>query len=189
MKARSSNTVLFLVAGMLTPATGCQTNGEEPLLDSTGVPLARRADASAAGDAPPAQLSTDQALRRTYGPAELKFHECVSVEPDGIVKGQECPSAFVVFGPYVASPANSNLHVRFDVRSRDRLRVSGDVVSESARKFHGSFGDTAIAPDQPVTIDFKVNVPLPTQGVEARIYIRAEKPANFHIQNLSVGVE
>jgi hypothetical protein len=187
MKVRANT--LHILAGMLILAPACQTNSEEPLVDSAGLPLARRADASTSADAPPSQLSAEQALRRTYGAAELKIHECASVEPDGSVKGRQCPSAFVVFGPYVASPANSNLHVRFEVEAQDRIVVSGDVVSQSTRKFHGSFGDTAIDSDHPATIDFKVNVPLATQGIEARIYIRADKPASFDFRNLNVAVE
>jgi hypothetical protein len=178
-----------LVGSLLTVASACQEDDRSALLDSATLPLASGAEASKNAAGLKISAEAEQALRRNYGAAEMKLHECTTLEPDGTLTGKQCPSAFVVFGPYVTAPASSNLHLRFDVQSPGTIFVSGDLVSNLTRQFHGSFGDQMVEANRQRTIDYKINLPLSTEAVEARIFIHAEKPSDFKITNFIVGVE
>jgi hypothetical protein len=176
---------IMSVGSLLATAAACRENDQPILLGSATLPLALGAE----GPSKAATTEAEQALRRTYGAAEMNRHECTTLEADGTIAGDNCPAAFVIFGPYVTVPVNSNLHIRFDIESANSLFVSGDVVSNHTRQFHGSFGDRPISAAQKQYIDYKINFALTTEAVEARVFIRADAPSTFKITNLVVGVD
>lgn len=131
----------------------------------------------------------DKALRRAYGASDMKVAGCVKVQKDGSIVGDHCPSNVVVFGPYVRAPGNSNVWVSFDIEASDALFVSSDAISQVGQRFHGLMTDQAVAAGEKRRLGYAVHLFEPASALEARIGIRADKPARFTITNLSVRVE
>jgi hypothetical protein len=171
-------------------SSGCEQSEKVPILGASAGPLVRgQADASAPVVAPTLTAEEDQALRRNYGAAEMRYHECATLQTDGKIRGKQCPSGFVVFGPYVAAPSNSNLHIQFDIQSPTKLTVSSDVVSDLGKQFHGALGEQTIEPNKKLTLGYTIHLPLPAEAVEARLFVQGESATTFDISNLVVGVQ
>jgi hypothetical protein len=99
------------------------------------------------------------------------------------------PVDFIVFGPHVHAPANSNLWVDFDIVADMPLAVTSDAISEVDRRFHAAMNEQPIAKGERRNLGFGTHLSEPTTGLETRIAIRADKLAKFTIKNLSVRIE
>jgi hypothetical protein len=167
--------------------TACSSKGEQD-----GSQVAQEVQSALGstgdGDADQAAPVDDPALHRTYGVADMRMHECMKVQPDGSVLGDNCPSAFVMFGPYLTSPPNADLKLTFDIESSSKLVVTSDVVSSLAKNFHGAMDDQEIAPRQARRIGYRIHFSRPAEGVEARLWVRGDGPSSFQISNFSLEV-
>jgi hypothetical protein len=148
-----------------------------------------------ADDAPPgskarALIDKDEAsLRRSYGVTDMKTHPCVTAQEDGAIVGKQCPSALVVFGPYVTVPANSDVQLRFDIEASTKVTIMSDVLSDGAKRFHGALDDEAIQPQQSRTVSYKIRVFDGVSALESRIGLRADAPVDFKITNLKLTID
>jgi hypothetical protein len=131
----------------------------------------------------------DDALRRLYNAGDMKMHPCATPQEDGTIVGKQCPSALVVFGPYVTVPAKSDVKLRFDIESSATLRVMSDVLSNSAKQFHGAIDEQTILSREKRTISYRIHVFDAVRTVESRIGIRTDAPVDFTISNLTLSVE
>lgn len=180
------------VAGILLGCgKGAPKDAPAPASAAAPTEAAEEAPASAAPSESVAapEPTDDPSLRRAYGPDDLKFHPCVKVADDGTVRGEHCPAAFVVFGPYVGAPPKSTLHVAFKMHVVNKLFVTSDVVSANGQQFHGSMDEQAFNAGETRKLGYRIRLPLPATAVEARIGIRADTPVDFTITDLSVAVE
>jgi hypothetical protein len=131
----------------------------------------------------------DSALRRSYGPSEMKFHECMMLQADGSIVGENCPSAFVLFGPYISAPNNSDVDLTFTIEPSNKIVMSSDIVSEVAKNFHAALRDEEIAPNEVRKVAYRVHFFQPVNGVETRLWIRGDGPTRFKIANFALDVK
>jgi hypothetical protein len=132
---------------------------------------------------------SDESLRRVYLPEDMKLHPCAVPRPDGSIVGEGCPSALVVFGPYVSVPANADVKLRFDIESATGLLFASDVLSDRAKQFHGSLDEQFLLPKEKRTISYRVRIFDAARTLETRIGIRSDEPASFTISNLKVSIQ
>ncbi len=151
--------------------------------------LARGGDASTSllpeelGDA------DERTLRHSYYSNIMKLHECVKLNDDGSLTGVDCPSTLVVFGPYIAAPANSNVQVHFDVEAPSQLSVMSDVLSDGAKQFHGAFDDRDVRPNERTSVHYRIHLFDAVRALEARVGIRSGRPASFRITNYKLTID
>lgn len=137
----------------------------------------------------PADKEEDRALRRGYGPKDMKSHVCATSRDDGTFVGERCPSGIVVFGPYVTAPAGSDVRLRFSISSSVALKVRSDFVSDGAKQFHGALDEQTIPAHEPRTLGYRVHVFDSARAIEARIGISSDVPASFKIANFELSVQ
>jgi hypothetical protein len=131
----------------------------------------------------------DTALRRSYGPVDMKLAQCVTLDKEGTLLGSNCPSNFVVFGPYVGAPGNSNLRVSFEIQSDGPIAITSDAISEVGKRFHGVMDEQSIGSGEKRKLGYGIHLFEPVTALEARIGIRADKPVKFKITNLKIQVQ
>jgi hypothetical protein len=148
---------------------------------------ASSSDAASASDPEPAS-SGAAALRRGYGPVDMKLSPCVSLLDDHTLVGKQCPSGAVVFGPYVNAPAEADVDVAFELETKTPLVMAADMVSKSAQQFHGSLLEQQIDPGATRPFGYRVHLFKSVAGLESRIFVRASTPADFKIHSLVVTV-
>lgn len=153
--------------------------------------------ATAMGTKPPPELASAalataiesaDAPRRGYGSVDMRVHPCMSLEADNVMTGKACPTGIVVFGPYVAIPANADVEVAFEVETTGRLAVVSDMVSDSANVFHGALLEQSLEPGTKQRFGYRIHVFKPTASLETRIFVRADNPVDFKIRDLVVNV-
>jgi hypothetical protein len=137
----------------------------------------------------PKVAGEEAALRRAYGASDMKMHPCAASQEDGSIVGKQCPSALVVFGPYVTVPSKSDVKLRFDIESPTSLRVMSDVLSNSAKQFHGAVEEQMIQAREKRTVSYRIHVFDAVRALETRIGIRTDAPVDFTITNLTLSVE
>lgn len=130
----------------------------------------------------------DLELRRSYSAKEMKLHPCAKLNDDGSVTGTGCPSSLVVFGPYVSVPDKSEVQLRFDITSRSELQITSDMISNSAKQFHGALDELLLSANAKRSVSYRLHVFEMTRALEARIGLRAPGPIDFTITNLSLNV-
>jgi hypothetical protein len=157
-----------------TAVVGCSNGEQEPeQLDQ---------------DTRPLRSFDDSALRRKYGPAEMKLHECARLDESGMIEGTKCPDAFVLFGPYIAVPASADLNVSFEIESQGDLQVISDVVSAFGKISHGGMDDQTIVANEKRKLAYRIHMFQWADSVEARLWVRNDNGTNFKISNLAVEV-
>jgi hypothetical protein len=130
----------------------------------------------------------DPALRRTYGPLDMRFQDCTKGGADGSIEGTLCPNGCAVFGPYVAAPADSDVRVSFELHASSKLNVWSDVVSNIKQR-HGALEPQTMAAEDSRKFGYRIHLLQGVNALEARVWISAEAPASFKITNFSVSVE
>jgi hypothetical protein len=135
------------------------------------------------------QDGDDAALRTIYKASDMRLHECAKLQADGSVVGENCPSAFIVFGPYVAAPGNADVRLTFDIESGGDVVVASDVVSAMAKTFHGAMDEQAVSATAPRRLTYRIHFFQPTYALETRLWVRGEGASNFKISNLALEVK
>lgn len=137
----------------------------------------------------PSPAAEDLALRRSYYATDMKVHACVTRRDDGHIIGKNCPPAFVLFGPYVTVPANSDVQLRFDIEARSKLSLTSDMISNGAKQFHGALDEQLFDVSDRRSVSYRIRVFEATRSLETRIGIRADAPVDFEITNLEVNIQ
>jgi hypothetical protein len=158
-------------------------------LDSATAALIGDDKPTAPGANSPSTAAEDSALRRAYSADDMKIHSCIARGDDGRITGKSCPSAFVVFGPYITVPASSDVQLRFDIEARDTLILTSDVISNGAKQFHGALDEQLLASGQRRTVGYRIHLFDATRSLETRVAVRADEPIDFEITNLEVKVQ
>lgn len=166
------------------------TVGADPAaLVSSGATATPETDASTAVLPKEGDEADEGALRHAYYSNIAKLHECVHLKDDGSLRGESCPSTLVVFGPYISAPANSNVHVRFDIDSTSHLTLMSDVLSNNARQFHGALEEKAVRANERTRVQYRIHIFDSVHALEARVGVRAEGPVTFNITDYSLTIE
>jgi hypothetical protein len=147
-------------------------------------PVAPRLLREPAGEAP----VDVAALRRMYGPTDMRLNDCTKLGLDGTITGTGCPSGCAVFGPYAAAPAGSTVHVEFELVARDALEFSSDMITD-LQLTRGQVAPQRLAAGETRRLGYDVYFPDAAKLLEARIWIGSDKPVNFEIKSLGVRVQ
>ena len=158
-------------------------------LDSATAALIGDDKQASPGTNPPSTTVDDVALRRAYTADDMKIHSCVTRVDSGHISGKRCPSAFVVFGPYVTVPASSDVQLRFDIEARGKFHLTSDIISNGAKQFHGALDELTLNLGERRSIGYRIRVFDATRTLETRIAIRANEPIDFEITDLEVKVQ
>ena len=118
----------------------------------------------------------------------MKVHPCVERRDDGTIVGTACPSSLVVFGPYVTVPGKSEVQLRFDIESPSELQITSDMISDSAKQFHGALDELLLSANAKRSVSYRLQVFEMAHTLEARIGLSAPRPIDFTISNLSLNV-
>jgi hypothetical protein len=178
-----------LAGVLLTSLTGCARAEPAVIPKEQNTVEALLADVAGKNSLEDAIGADDADLRRAFAPNDMKLHGCVKLIDGATLVGTGCPSTFVVFGPYVRAPANSDVRVHFDIESRDVLKVVSDFVSSNAKQFHGATEDQILKPEVPATLGYRIHVFDSAAAVEARVGVQSNKPVNFTITNFALTIQ
>jgi hypothetical protein len=188
---RSAFLLAFAVLG------GCDTEGDKaPLVGQVkeakpvaSVTAAPASSATPAGSVAPVALSPgeDAKMRRKYGPADMKYDQCIK-RVDATLQGRACPSAIMVFGPYVNVPGNSEVEFSFEIQSPTGVDVYSDMGSQVGKRALGAISTQTLAANEKRRIGYKINMAQPDTAVETRIWVHGAGPVDFDITNLNVTV-
>lgn len=127
-------------------------------------------------------------LRRGYGAVDMRFGACVTRPNESTLSGEGCPSGFVVYGPYVTVPANSEIDVTFEFKASHRVEVYADIVSRMASQTLAGLNRQVVEAGVKQKLGYRVHVFSAEVQVESRIGMTAEPGTNFEITNLSMSV-
>jgi hypothetical protein len=128
------------------------------------------------------------ALRRSYGPKEMRINDCTRLGPDGTITGTGCTSGCAVFGPYVAAPPKSTVYIEFELVAADPLDFSSDMITD-LELTRGRLAPQHLAAGEARKIGYEVYFPDAAKLLEARIWIGSDKAVSFEIKSLSVRVQ
>jgi hypothetical protein len=138
---------------------------------------------------PTGEPAVDEAvMRRNYGPSDMKIGDCTQIGPEGSIVGKECPNGYVVFGPYVAAPAKTNVQVSFEIFAREALSFSSDIVTD-VDLTRGRVESQQLAAGEVRKLAYEVYFPDAAKSLEARIWVSAKKPVAFEIRQFGVRVQ
>jgi len=127
-------------------------------------------------------------LRRGYGAVDMRFNSCVTRTNDYTLRGEACPSGFVIYGPYVAVPAKSEIDVTFEFKPSKRVEVYADIVSRMAAQTLAGLNRQVIEAGVTQKLGYRVYIFNPDVQVESRIGMTADPGTNFEITNLTMTV-
>jgi len=163
------------------PPPAAKTVAPAPAAEPAPTPTA-----SASAPAPPS--SADQALKRTYGPKELKLMPCATLESPEVIRAMNCQTGFVVYGPYATVPAGSKIELSFEVEASTTLNIESELVSEMGKYFYGALPAQAV--EKGTRRSFALRVPITSRvaGLEARVIVSADTPVSFKIHRMNVKV-
>jgi hypothetical protein len=130
----------------------------------------------------------DADLRRGYGIVDMRFDGCVKRQNDHTVLGDSCPTGFLIYGPYVPVPANSEIDVSFDVRPSKDILIYADIVSQMGKQTLAGLNRQRVAAGQLQKVGYRVHVFNADVNVESRIGMDAEPGTHFELSNLTMTV-
>jgi hypothetical protein len=191
--------LVSLLATLGACLSGCDqqiANAEQPpAVSSEPVPKALdkqelpAAPADVAGEGDKAEEDPNPAeLRRGYGVVDMRFNPCVTRKNDYTFTGEGCPTAFVIFGPYVSVPASSEIDVSFEVQASSKIDVYADIVSQMGSQTLAGLNRTTIDAGLKQKLGYRVHVFNADTNVESRIGMAAEPRTTFEITNLTMTV-
>lgn len=170
-------------------AEGHRDHGADGLDSATAALIGDDKPTTGAANQASATAEDEALLRRAYSADDMKIHPCITRADADRIVGKSCPSAFVVFGPYVTVPANSDVQLRFDIEARGKLSLTSDIISNGAKQLHGSLNEQSLSAGEQRSIGYRIRVFDATRTLETRIGIRASEPIDFEIRNLEVKVQ
>jgi hypothetical protein len=130
----------------------------------------------------------DLDLRRGYGVVDMRFNACVKRVNDHTVSGSECPAGFLVYGPYVSVPADSEIDVSFEVKPSKSISIHADIVSQMGGQTLAGLNRLRIQAGQMQKLGYRVHIFDADVNVESRIGIDGEPGTAFEITNLTMTV-
>jgi hypothetical protein len=130
----------------------------------------------------------DAALRRGYGTVDMRFDSCVKAEGELGLKGEACSPGFVIYGPYVDVPDNSEVEVSFEIRPEKRVEVYADIVAEMGKQTLAGLSPQVIEAGVNQRLGYRVSVFKRDSNVESRIGLRSAEPVQFVVSNLTMTV-
>jgi hypothetical protein len=131
----------------------------------------------------------DTGLRRGYSLSEMRLGDCAKLEEDGTLVAHDCTSGCVLFGPYLSAPADSDLRVSFEIESLGPLLVASDIVSSSGQTFHGALDQQGVESRKSRKLGYRVHLFQRADGIETRLWVKADGPINFRLTNFVLQVE
>jgi hypothetical protein len=137
---------------------------------------------------PPDPEGDDRELRRGYGMLDMRSNGCLTRLNDNAFQGEACPTGFVIYGPYVPVPANSEIEVSFEVNSSTTLEVYADVVSQMGVQLLAGLSRQTVEAGVSQKLGYRVHVFNADTNVESRIGISAQNGTRFEISNLAMTV-
>lgn len=127
-------------------------------------------------------------LRRGYGVVDMRSNACVTRKNERTFAGGECPPGFVIYGPYVAVPADAEVEVAFNVRSNKQLELYADIVSRMGTQTLAGLNRQRIEPGPSQKLGYRVHIFSPETNVESRIGVKVEPGTEFEIADLTMTV-
>jgi hypothetical protein len=131
----------------------------------------------------------DAALRRSYGGKEMALQKCMKTDKSGAIVGENCPPGMLMFGPYVRVPRDSDVRLTFDIQSDQKIGVTSDIVSSVGTKFHGAMDEQTVEAKSARNVSYALRMSEEADALEARVWLRSERPASFKITNLELAVK
>ena len=185
---RSGGVIKVGLAGLFSILLFACANPEATRTGSLGSAVANLSrDSKDATGSGPWQTEPDSASR-VFWASDMKLHTCATLGSDGRIIGEACPPTIVVFGPYVAVAAKSNVRVQFDLEVGDNATLIGDVVSGGAKQFHAAIeGDLSV--DEQRSFSYRIQIFEDIAALETRAGFGAEGPLDFAISNLKLTIE
>jgi hypothetical protein len=165
-------------------ATAPVTTATKALGPETNIPVTTQAVVQ-----PKLDPAVDAALRRSYGGTEMALQKCMKTDKSGAIVGDNCPPGLLIFGPYVRVPGDSNVRLTFDIQSAQKLGVTADIVSSVGTKFHGAMDEQAVDPKAAGHVSYAAHMSEEADALEARVWLRSDRPASFKITNLELKVQ
>jgi hypothetical protein len=189
----TATSVLRLVSvgcGLLLSACGRQNTDAEktPAISSQRAALTvQPASPSELGEVG-GEAAEASDLRRGYGMVDMRFNSCVKLENGTTFVGNGCASGFVIYGPYVPVPRNSEIEVSFEVKPSRRIEVYADVVSQMGTHTLAGLSRQVVEAGSRHKLGYRVHVSNADTNVESRIGMTVEPDVKFEISNLTMTV-
>jgi hypothetical protein len=177
-------------ASLLACVSGCSNSaGAEPPPAVSSEPSQRTlVEPLLGGDKADDKAAEDAALRRGYGVVDMRANPCVKRDGDKAFLGERCPDLFLIYGPYVKVPANSDIEVSFDVTVSQRMEVYADIVSQMGGQTLAGLSRQVVEPGSARRLGYRVHVFSESADVESRIGFGGMADAGFTIANLTMTV-
>lgn len=178
-----------LVTALALPLTACGHSAKadappKPTETTTGTLLAHPSSEGAEA----ALDQDDPELRRGYGVVDMRYEPCVTAQDDQALRGEGCPSGFLIYGPYVNVPAKSEVEVTFDVQPTQRVEIYADIVSQMGKHALAGLNAQVIEPGVTHRLGYRVHISRADRFVESRIGVRSPSPVGFSISNYTMTV-
>ena len=180
--------VRLAISASLLTCFGCNSAVAEPPPVVSSEPSKAVVEPLSAGDTADEKAAEDAALRRGYGVVDMRSNPCVKRDGDKAFLGERCPDLFVIYGPYVKVPANSEIEVSFDVTVSQRMEVYADIVSQMGGRTLAGLSRQVVEPGPARRLGYRVYVFSDSQDVESRIGFGGMADAGFTIANLTMTV-
>jgi hypothetical protein len=127
-------------------------------------------------------------LLRGYGIVDMRFNNCVTRENDHTVLGTGCPGGFLIYGPYVSVPPDSEIDVSFEIKPSRDVSIYADIVSQMGAQTLAGLNRQRLDAGELKKLGYRVHVFNADVNVESRIGIDAEPGTSFEITNLTMTV-
>jgi hypothetical protein len=188
MSAKAWRLAMF---GALLTACSQRTASAEQLPTVSSEPTSRTLSAELAPSVPstaPPEEGDDAEFRRGYGVVDMRFNPCVKREGDYTFSGKECPSGFLIYGPYVPVPDLSEIEVSFEITASKPIAIYSDIVSRMGGQMLAGLSRQKIEANTSEKLGYRVYVFNADINVESRIGMDAEQGTEFQITNLTMTV-
>lgn len=175
--------------GALLSACGQQVASAEQPPPGSSEPSSNTLEAQPAQALGADDLEPDDAeLRRGYGVVDMRSNACVTRKDEKTFVGSACPPGFVIYGPYVAVPANADIEVAFDIKSNKRVEIYADIVSRMGTQTLAGLNRQTVEPGVDQKLGYRVHIFNADTNVESRIGMNADPGTEFEIANLTMTV-
>jgi hypothetical protein len=167
--------------GSLEPVTKPESSAPAAPTAPAAAPVVSAPSASASAN-PKAGAKT------AYDARAMKLKPCMTLGKDGVLTGRNCPSGFIVYGPYAAVPADTLVEFSFEIEADDELSIYSELVSEKGKNVYLAQPDQKIPAGTRRRFAVRLHVFPQVTGFESRLVVRAPSPVNFKVHSLSLVV-
>ncbi len=110
------------------------------------------------------------------------------VEPSGLITAKHCKTGFVVYGPYAAVAANSDVELSFELEAQTTFNLYTEVVSAMGTKLYGALPDQPVEKGTTRKFALKLHPYVPIEGLETRLVVTSPTPVDFKIRDFNLRV-